>query len=93
MPPLAASTAVWIFILVPLIVVWAIGVVDILRRDFGRGTKAAWIIIVLVLPVIGTVLYWVLRKPTDEEIRQTYAASQELKGDRPGGVHQRLPDE
>jgi hypothetical protein len=93
MTPVAASTAVWIFILVPLIVIWAIGVVDILRRDFGPGTKAAWIIIVLVLPVIGTVLYWVLRKPTDEEIRESYAASQELKGDRPGGVHQRLPDE
>ena len=47
----------------------------------------------LVLPVIGTILYWVLRKPTDEEIRQGYAASQALEGDRPGGVHQRLPDE
>ena len=93
MAPLAASTATWIFIIVPLIVVWAIGIVDILRRPLGRGTKAAWIIIVLVLPVIGTILYWVLRKPTDEEIRQGYAASQALKGDRPGGVHQRLPDE
>ena len=45
MAPLAASIAVRIFILVPL---------------------------------IGTVLF---------------AASQELKGDRPGGVHKRLPDE
>ena len=39
MAPLAASTAVWIFILVPLIVVWAIGIVDILRRPFGRGRR------------------------------------------------------
>jgi hypothetical protein len=92
MTPIAVSTFVWVFILVPLIVVWAIGIVDIVRRDMGAGVKAAWIILVLVLPLVGTLLYFLLRKPSEEEIRQSYAASRALEGDRPG-IHQRLPDD
>ena len=86
------STAAWIFIGVPLLIVWAIGVVDIVRRPLDRGAKAAWILIVVLLPVLGTLIYFVLRKPSDEEVRRSLAASQALEGDRPG-VHQRLPDE
>jgi len=41
MAPLAASTATWIFIIVPLIVVWAIGIVDILRRQQPLETGLA----------------------------------------------------
>ena len=86
------STAAWIFIGVPLLIVWAIGVVDIVRRPLDRGAKAAWILIVVLLPVLGTLIYFVLRKPSDEEVRRSLAASHALEGDRPG-VHQRLPDE
>jgi hypothetical protein len=88
---IAATTATWVFILIPLIVVWLLGIVDIVRRDFGRATKAAWILIVVLLPVLGTILYFVLRKPTDEEIAQAQAAAQDLKGDWPG-VNRRLPE-
>jgi hypothetical protein len=42
MTPLAASTFVWVFILIPLLVVWAIGVVDIVRRSMSGKAKAAW---------------------------------------------------
>jgi hypothetical protein len=86
------STAAWVFIGIPLLIVWALGIVDIVRGPFGRGAKAAWILIVVLLPVLGTLLYFVLRKPSDEEIRRSLAASQALEGDRPG-VHRRLPDE
>jgi hypothetical protein len=87
---IAATTATWVFILIPLIVVWLCGIVDIVRRDLGRGAKAAWILIVVLLPVLGTILYFVLRKPTDKEIAEAQAAAEDLKGDWPG-VNQRLP--
>ena len=67
----AASTMVWVFILLPLLVIWAVGLIDIFRRDLPRGTKAAWVLIVVLLPVVGTIAYFLLRKPTEEEIRQT----------------------
>jgi Phospholipase_D-nuclease N-terminal len=77
---IAATTATWVFILIPLIVIWVLSVVDILRGGAGRGVKAAWILIVIVLPILGTLLYWVLRRPTDREIRQVQAASRHHPG-------------
>jgi hypothetical protein len=89
----AASTATWVFILIPLIVIWVCGIVDIVRRDnLNRSAKAGWILIVILLPVIGTVVYFAMRKPSDKEIGEAQAASQDLKDDWPG-VKQRLPDE
>ncbi len=72
---LAASTAVWVFILLPVLVIWAVGLVDIFRRDLPRGTKAAWVLIVVLLPIVGTIAYFLLRKPTEEEIRQAQRAA------------------
>jgi hypothetical protein len=76
----AASTATWVFILIPLLIVWAIGIVDIVRSDLARSTKAAWILIVVILPVIGTVLYFATRRPSAEEINRIQAA----RGHHPG---------
>jgi Phospholipase_D-nuclease N-terminal len=89
---IAATTATWVFILIPLIVIWLLGIVDIVRRDLSRGTKAAWILIVVLLPVLGTILYYLMRKPSDKEIAQAQAAREDLKGDWQG-VNRRLPGE
>ena len=78
---LAASTAVWVFILVPVLVIWAVGLIDIFRRDLPRGTKAAWILIVVLLPIVGTITYFLLRKPTEEEIRQAQQAAATRRGE------------
>jgi Phospholipase_D-nuclease N-terminal len=72
--PLAASTATWVFILLPLLVIWTIGLVDIFRRDPPWGRKAAWILVVVLLPVVGTITYFVLRKPSQAEIEQAAQA-------------------
>jgi hypothetical protein len=90
---LAASTAVWVFILLPLVVIWAVGLYDIFRRDLPRGTKAAWILIVVVLPVLGTLLYFLLRKPTEKEIEQAQEAAAATRGDWPKGTRRRMPGE
>jgi Phospholipase_D-nuclease N-terminal len=79
MTPLAASAFVWVFILLPLLVVWVIGVVDILRRPLSRSATAAWIVIVLVLPFVGTLVYFLLRKPTQQEIELQQAAAADAR--------------
>ncbi len=53
-----------------LLAIWVLTVADILRRHLGRGPTAAWLIIVLLLPFVGAVLYWVLRKPSPEEMQR-----------------------
>ena len=46
------------------LIIWALAVVDIVRRhDQSRGQKAAWAIFVLLIPVIGVIIYLVVRPP------------------------------
>jgi hypothetical protein len=47
----------WVFI-------WALTLVDLFRRDWGTGKKAAWAIIMLVVPVIGVLAYLIVRPPS-----------------------------
>jgi Phospholipase_D-nuclease N-terminal len=49
------------------IVAWVVAIVDVIRgrARFSRGQLAAWILIVIILPVIGTILYFVAgRRPS-----------------------------
>lgn len=85
MTPLATSAMVWVFILIPLLVVWGIGLMDIFRRDLPRGRKAGWILVVVLLPVVGTITYFLFRKPTEAEIKHAQQAGAERRRDRPTG--------
>ncbi len=88
---LAVSTAVWLFILIPLLVVWIAGLVDIVRRDLPRQTKLGWILIVLLLPFVGTLLYFVLRKPTEKELELAREAAADKPRDWRAGPGPRPP--
>jgi hypothetical protein len=63
-------------LLVVLVVIWVITVSDMLRRHLGRGPTAAWLLIVILLPFLGSLLYWVLRKPLPDEAE--YRAASEV---------------
>ncbi len=50
-----------------VIVAWLFAVVDIVRRraQLRRGQLAAWLLIVIILPVLGTILYFAVgRRPS-----------------------------
>ena len=51
-----------LFTVLPLVLlIWAL--VDIIRSDFKDGTtKLVWIIVVIFVPLVGSILYLVLRK-------------------------------
>ena len=57
----------WLWFLgVVAVVAWLIAVVDMIRRrgQLSRGQLAAWVLVVIILPVLGTILYFVFgRKP------------------------------
>jgi hypothetical protein len=82
----ALSAFAWVFIGIPVLIIWALGVYDILKRHLPRGQTAAWLLIVLILPVLGTLLYWILRKPSREEIRLAGDATVETPRDQLGRV-------
>jgi type VI protein secretion system component VasK len=52
----------WWLLGVLVIVVWIVTVVDIVRRRHTRpGSKtAAWILLVIMLPIVGTVVYYLV---------------------------------
>ena len=82
---IAASTALWIFILVPLAIVWAAGVYDIVRSHRSGWTTVGWLLAVILLPVVGSIAYWILRKPTEKDIQRAQAAAAERPRSRQAG--------
>ena len=57
-------------IVVLFLVLWVRAVIDVFRRrDLSGGAKAAWAIIMLILPFLGLFIYTLLR-PADSQIAQ-----------------------
>lgn len=47
-------------------IAWIVAIVDMVRRraSLSRGQLGAWLLVVIILPIIGTILYFVYgRKP------------------------------
>jgi len=52
------------------LIMWVRAVIDVFRRgDLSVAAKAAWAIIMLILPLIGLLLYYMLR-PSDQQISE-----------------------
>jgi hypothetical protein len=55
------------------LVLWVRATIDVFRRgDLSGGAKAGWVIIMLLLPFVGLLLYTMLR-PSDRQIAQRSA--------------------
>ena len=77
---------IWITVAIALIIVWAITVVDIFRRHLGAKRTVAWLLLVVILPFVGSVIYWVLRKPDPGDAERTFEAQADRRrqaGSRP----------
>lgn len=70
-----------LLIFIPLVLVWGAAVVDIFRRDDLNGwLKALWLIVVIIAPFLGTLIYLIFRRPgaTPEERQVREAASRDF---------------
>lgn len=76
------SSVIWITIAVAVAVAWVIGVADLFRRRLDFKHTIAWLLIVLILPVLGTILYWILREPDAGELERREAAQREIRHGR-----------
>jgi len=52
----------WWLLVVVVVFVWVATIVDLIRRrnSLARGSLLAWILLVLILPVIGSILYLIV---------------------------------
>lgn len=70
-----------LLIFIPLLLIWGFAIVDIFRRDDLNGwLKALWLVVVILAPFLGTLIYLVLRRPgaTPEERTAMDRASREF---------------
>lgn len=49
--------------LILLVLVLVIAIVDVLRVSLSPAKKILWVILILTLPVLGIVLYYLLGRP------------------------------
>ena len=69
---LGASTFVEVlvilFIFIPLMLIWIFALVDLFgRRDLGGGAKVLWLFVIVLLPLLGVLIYYLTRPTLVEE--------------------------
>jgi uncharacterized membrane protein YhaH (DUF805 family) len=69
----------WTLILVVVGLVVVLTIIDIVRRHLGAGATTAWILIVIIVPLIGAIIYWAMRKPSADEVEQSYLSDAERR--------------
>jgi hypothetical protein len=68
------------FLISALAVVAALGtIIDVFARRLGGWRTAAWVVGVLVFPLIGAAVYWIRRPMSRREVDETYLARAELR--------------
>jgi hypothetical protein len=70
---------IWITIGVALVIIWGITVFDIFRRHLGTKQTSAWLLIVVLLPFVGALAYWVLRKPEPGDAERAAAVERDRR--------------
>ena len=68
-----------VLIFAPIIMLWAAAIVDIIRRNLSGWATAGWLLFVIVLPILGTLIYFIARKPTQQEIAYSQSAIAEAE--------------
>jgi len=68
-------------IFIPLIMLWVFTLMDIFQRhDLSGWVKALWVIAVLILPLLGMLIYFIVRPTLPEDIaaQEEYMQAREM---------------
>jgi hypothetical protein len=72
-------TLFWILVIPFLLVLASVTLVDLFRHPYGGWAKAAWCIFIVCLPVIGSLAYWIARRPERGEAERVYQAQADMR--------------
>ena len=69
----------WWLLGVLIIVLWIAAVVDIIRKRNSRtiGKTIAWILLIIIIPIVGTIIYFLVRLLREEEAKEAALADGE----------------
>jgi hypothetical protein len=69
----------WLLLALLEVIVVIFTLVDVFTRHLGAGKTAAWVLLVLILPLAGAVLYWIIRPTPTGEVEAARLARSELR--------------
>ena len=72
-------TLLWFIVGGLVLIAWVLSIADIFRRHYSVGTTVGYLALVLILPFIGSLIYWAVRKPTRAETEQEYLAEADMR--------------
>jgi hypothetical protein len=68
-----------ILVATPFILLWGAALLDLIRGDHSGWGIVAWMVVILALPIIGPLIYFAARKPTQVDVDQAYLAQRDLE--------------
>jgi hypothetical protein len=69
----------WLLLILLALIVAIFTLVDVFSRHLGAGKAAAWTLLVLILPLLGSALYWIIRPTPTSEVEAARLARSELR--------------
>ncbi len=73
MPPLTIladwffGTLILLFVFIPLVIVWVFTLLDLAIRNDLRGWQIAmWLLVIILFPLIGVLIYFLVRPDSPE---------------------------
>lgn len=76
-PVLAFSAAQWILLIgfmIPVLILWGYAIASLVSRpDLGLGGKLVWLAGILLFPILGSAVYFMLRPAPQEQNRRAQA--------------------
>jgi uncharacterized protein (DUF58 family) len=58
------------------VLIWALVLVDLFRRDWSIGVKLAWALGMLVFPILGVIAYLIVRPPSSADVHGVVGSSE-----------------
>jgi drug/metabolite transporter (DMT)-like permease len=63
--------------------IWIVTLFDLFRRHLPTGTTVAWLLIVLILPFVGALAYWAMRKTPADEVERALDTERDIRRGAP----------
>ena len=68
-----------ILLATPFILLWGCALWDLIRGHHSGWAIVGWMLVILVIPIIGPMIYFAVRKPTRVDVEQKHLAERELQ--------------
>jgi hypothetical protein len=72
-------TVLWTIGAVALVVIWVLSIVDVFRHHYSGGTMLGWLALIVLVPFVGALIYWGMRKPSADDVERQALGQAELR--------------